>query len=773
MSAMKQRNERVREDAAQSGLDLYQIRCCYAQNPTPFAILRSVTSNDRVTDMTFVYVNHAFEHDCGLMADTLIGRPYSVLFPGEQLEHYLAEVGAVAEEGNPTTLYNFRDALGRYLKLDCFNITQHYCGVMIYDVSDQHLLEIRGSDELSALLHSVEGGLLMTSLTDPPTLLYANHALCTLLGYGSIEEAKRVFNGGSLYGQLHDADAAILHAQMHRLNTQDTFHCILRVMRKNGAYVWLSTRGKRVILPDCEQAVITTAHDITEEMERQHADKRLSRQMLQNISSQYYAAYYVHSVTGNIMPVRHDFADMPDALLTATGYEKWLSNYVHAYVHPDDRQELLQNMSLDAFRYLARSAGCFRLLSKQYRRRFGEQYEWVEALMSMNEAERPEDELLTLAFRNVHHEKLAEIEKRYLEVFSYAVTHSYEAVLEYDPTSNALMELKLGETGLYRTHSFDTTVEERIRFATLHIHPDDIDRFMDEISLETMHSLDLSHKVTFEYRRRMDEDTEYRWCAYSMRKFEQNNRKLYILFVKDIHETKVRHLRQQQRLQTAVVEAERRVLEKTNELFTYYGKTIELMSSVVEYRSLESGEHVRRIKNYTQELLRAAAALFPEQRLTEEKIRSITEASALHDVGKIGVPDNILLKPARLTKDEFEIMKQHTIIGADIAREIPFVAEKEDEYGYGYDIARYHHERYDGRGYPEGLKGDSIPFCAQIVAVADVFDALTTERVYKEAYSKERAYTMILNGECGIFAPRILDCFLQVRPQFEALADNR
>jgi len=141
-------------------------------------------------------------------------------------------------------------------------------------------------------------------------------------------------------------------------------------------------------------------------------------------------------------------------------------------------------------------------------------------------------------------------------------------------------------------------------------------------------------------------------------------------------------------------------------------------------------------------------------------------------VGKIGVPDGILLKPGRLTKDEFEVMKRHTLIGSDIAKEIPFVAERKAEYNYGYNIARYHHERFDGKGYPEGLQGDQIPFCAQIVAIADVFDALTTKRVYKDAYSKEKAYEMIMNGECGTFAPKMLECFARVRERFNKLVQT-
>ena len=303
------------------------------------------------------------------------------------------------------------------------------------------------------------------------------------------------------------------------------------------------------------------------------------------------------------------------------------------------------------------------------------------------------------------------------------------------------------------------------------IHPDDMNAFLEEFHPDRFKKLSKGQAITREYRR-LYPDGSYRWCSYGMHCFEQRSKKLYILFVKDIHAERTQVLQQQQALRQAAEEAEKRAMEKTQQLFTYYGKTIELMSSVVEYRSLESGEHVKRIKAYTRELLRAAIDLYPEQQLTEEKIRSITEASALHDVGKIGVPDDILLKPGKLTSEEFEIMKRHTLIGSDIAKEIPFVAERKDEYNYGYNIARYHHERYDGRGYPEGLRGEEIPFCAQIVAIADVFDALTTKRVYKDAYTKEKAYKMILDGQCGVFAPKMLECFTRVRERFNQLVQQ-
>ena len=149
----------------------------------------------------------------------------------------------------------------------------------------------------------------------------------------------------------------------------------------------------------------------------------------------------------------------------------------------------------------------------------------------------------------------------------------------------------------------------------------------------------------------------------------------------------------------------------------------------------------------------------------------IASASALHDIGKIAIPDSILLKPGRLTEEEFEYMKSHTTKGGEILSSIKNVWD--EEYGkVSFEICRYHHERYDGRGYPDGLIGDQIPLSAQIVSIADVYDALVNERVYKSAFSKEKAFQMIVTGECGVFSPKLLDSFWNMRREFEKLADD-
>lgn len=192
---------------------------------------------------------------------------------------------------------------------------------------------------------------------------------------------------------------------------------------------------------------------------------------------------------------------------------------------------------------------------------------------------------------------------------------------------------------------------------------------------------------------------------------------------------------------------------------------IDALSSVVEFRSSETGEHIRRIKYFTRIMLKYLMKYFPKYGLTDAQVDEIARAAALHDIGKIGIPDAILLKPGRLTPEEFEIMKSHTTIGCDMLER--FRENQSGEfYQYCYDICRYHHERWDGNGYPDHLIGDEIPISAQIVAIADVYDALVSPRVYKSAYANNIAYDMIMNGECGEFSPDVLECFELAKVDF-------
>ena len=191
-----------------------------------------------------------------------------------------------------------------------------------------------------------------------------------------------------------------------------------------------------------------------------------------------------------------------------------------------------------------------------------------------------------------------------------------------------------------------------------------------------------------------------------------------------------------------------------------------ILSQIVEFRNGESGSHVLNINIFTGMLLESLVQHTDKYDLSWSERLLITTASALNDIGKIGIDDKILNKPGRLTDEEFKIMQNHTIIGASILENMGSYQD-EELMKVAYQICRWHHERYDGKGYPDGLKGDEIPISAQVVSLADVYDALVSERVYKKAYSHEKAIEMITNGECGCFNPILLECLLDIQDRIK------
>ena len=188
---------------------------------------------------------------------------------------------------------------------------------------------------------------------------------------------------------------------------------------------------------------------------------------------------------------------------------------------------------------------------------------------------------------------------------------------------------------------------------------------------------------------------------------------------------------------------------------------VSILSQIVEFRNGESGLHVRHINILTEMLLDRLMQKTGRYHLNWNEQYLITLASSLHDIGKIGIDEKILNKPGRLTAEEFEEMKKHTVIGEEILCSLE-IYQNELLVKVAREICRWHHERYDGRGYPDGLKGEEIPISAQVVSLADVYDALVSDRVYKKAYSHEKAIQMILNGECGVFNPLLLECLLDI-----------
>lgn len=248
---------------------------------------------------------------------------------------------------------------------------------------------------------------------------------------------------------------------------------------------------------------------------------------------------------------------------------------------------------------------------------------------------------------------------------------------------------------------------------------------------------------------------EYMERAFEMGVMDYICRPFDTLIVRKRVENTIMLYAKQKRL-SKLVERQIRERQKSDTLM------ISILSHIVEFRNGESGYHVVHMHSLTELLLRRLRDRFDKYNLTDEDITRISIASALHDIGKIGIPENILNKPGKLTPQEFSVMKTHSELGAEMLNSME---EYRDDslVRTAYEICRWHHERWDGGGYPDGLKGDQIPLSAQIVSIADVYDALTSRRVYKEAYSHDQAMDMILGGECGSFNPDLLECLRDVR----------
>lgn len=216
-------------------------------------------------------------------------------------------------------------------------------------------------------------------------------------------------------------------------------------------------------------------------------------------------------------------------------------------------------------------------------------------------------------------------------------------------------------------------------------------------------------------------------------------------------------------LQHIIDQQVKRLRAQEQKLTNVNRSIIDTLSTAIEFRDCESGEHISRIRDITKALLQEMIKR-KEIALSDQEVELIGDAAVMHDVGKISIPDHILNKPGKLTEEEYELMKEHTIRGCELLENIDAL-KKSELYEYCYDICRHHHERWDGNGYPDHLKGDEITLWAQAVSIADVFDALVSKRVYKKAYDYDTALYMIDHGECGVFNPKLLECFHAVSEQ--------
>ncbi len=226
-----------------------------------------------------------------------------------------------------------------------------------------------------------------------------------------------------------------------------------------------------------------------------------------------------------------------------------------------------------------------------------------------------------------------------------------------------------------------------------------------------------------------------------------------------------------QQLSEELAQKEKQLEESRKKMDGFYDNLLDAIGAVMEYRVSESEQHVKRIKGFARILAVAYKNEFPDCGLNEDEINRIVRGSVIHDLGKIAVPDAVLLNPAKLTEDERQILRSHTTKGEEIMQLLREVQD-EEQFRVSSEICRWHHERYDGSGYPDGLEGDEIPLSAQIVSIVDVYDELVSERIFKKPVDKETAFRKIMSGESGAFSPKLLQCFEASKKLLELYSDS-
>lgn len=288
---------------------------------------------------------------------------------------------------------------------------------------------------------------------------------------------------------------------------------------------------------------------------------------------------------------------------------------------------------------------------------------------------------------------------------------------------------------------------------------------MDGISvLRRMNRRGMTEKVPFFLITASRDDATIQE-AYSLGVMDVISKPIVPYVVQRRVDSVVELFRARRRLGAEVERQREKLLEQAQQLAQMGMGMVEALATAIEFRSDESGEHVRRIHDITCYLLRTTPL---GEGLSQDEIDLIGVAAITHDVGKISIPDAILHKQGKLTAEEYDLMKTHTSKGAELLSKIPQMREH-TAYRYAYDIALHHHERWDGRGYPHGLVGDQTPIWTQIVALADVYDALVSKRCYKEPFPAKVALQMILDGQCGAFNPRLLHYFQEAEPALSQL----
>ena len=399
-------------------------------------------------------------------------------------------------------------------------------------------------------------------------------------------------------------------------------------------------------------------------------------------------------------------------------------------LHPDERLEFRQNFSVERLREQIKNGE--KEIYGEFREQQDGRYHWVSLRCIPIENPFDADELCVFIIRDINKRKQMERQLAIQLNATYQSIPGGVAIIQMDErmsiinASQSFYDMMGKATGNYENGYLEHIVYE--------------DRMNVRRKVGIMARVGAPFDILY---REEDTHQQIRWVqARGTKISDEDGYPIYLVIRMDVTELK---------------DAQQQLIEEQRQYRNYTEGIIDTLSNLVEFRDLDSGEHIKRTKTLTKILLKKVREKKAGISLSDESIDKISNAAAMHDVGKIVISDTILNKPGRLTREEFEEMKKHTVKGYEILKTLN-LSQDEEQRRYSLDISRYHHERWDGNGYPDHLKGEEIPIWSQVVSVVDVYDALVSPRVYKSAYSHEKALEMILNGECGCFNPDLLDC---------------
>jgi len=419
-------------------------------------------------------------------------------------------------------------------------------------------------------------------------------------------------------------------------------------------------------------------------------------------------------------------------------YRKAMNGYLKQYVHPDDRETVREACDPDYIQeHLSAEHPYYHVT---YRHLYGDTVKWNRMFVIMtDQSEKGRVMEAIICFMDVNQEQLLAASSEYFRnLFTNAATGAYQRILQINVSRDKVYHIRIENGSIVKEPSSRNIREHLDHFYTT-VSPE----FRDDVALACERALqcnNLSEEISYGYKGLIEGTDEFGWFISTIRAMEYEGDRLLMLFVSD-NTDKIKNIEMMEEMQRA---------DQMNSFI------VRVLTSAVEYRSMETADHVHRVTTLTRSILDSLMQKYPEYGITPHAAERIASAAALHDIGKIAIPDHILLKPGKLTDEEFAEMKRHTIYGCEMLGRY----ESTDKfYRYCYDICRSHHERYDGRGYPDALVGEQIPIWAQVVSIVDVYDALTSDRYYKKAYTHEQAVAMIDAGECGAFSPKILECF--------------